>query len=173
MEKKQTYWDKLQSPKWQKKRLEVLEYNAFQCQYCSEEDKQLHVHHPAYIKGREPWEYEKDELMVLCDKCHTNEHHDISLLTEKLNSIKLDVNLNSTCNMEILGLLEAYFHDGPFSIAICNNDFIAAGVGTVFRQSSKNVLAAQDDDGCLPEETIRKWKKQALKDDCPNAKFPN
>ena len=120
MKKKQTYWDKLQSPKWQKKRLEVLNDRGFECENCGDSDTQLHVHHPTYIKGREPWEYSSDELMSLCDKCHVMAHAEIDLLTEKLNNIKLSSNFNCTSNLEIAGMLDAYSHDGPFDINIPN-----------------------------------------------------
>lgn len=65
-----TYAEKLRHPKWQRKRLEVLEAAGFECQYCGDKDSTLHVHHGYYAKGREPWEYESDSLHVLCEKCH-------------------------------------------------------------------------------------------------------
>ena len=68
------YTEKFKSPKWQKKRLEALEYYSFLCCSCEEKEKELHVHHRHYIKGRQPWEYEIDDLVVLCSDCHKTWH---------------------------------------------------------------------------------------------------
>lgn len=61
-------------PKWQKRRLEMLEYASFQCQECEDTETTLHVHHKCYVKGRDIWDYSDDELIVLCDECHKHEH---------------------------------------------------------------------------------------------------
>ena len=68
------YKEQLKSPKWQKKRLEVLSLRGFKCENCANEEKQLHVHHRFYLKGRKAWEYDNDVLQVLCETCHENEH---------------------------------------------------------------------------------------------------
>lgn len=64
------YRDKFRDPKWQRKRLAVMGRANFLCEYCGESDKELQIHHPAYRKGAEPWEYEDEELMCLCCDCH-------------------------------------------------------------------------------------------------------
>lgn len=69
-----TYAEKLKDPRWQKKRLEVLEAAGFACQNCYDSESTLHVHHKAYFKGREPWEYDKEQLAVLCESCHEDHH---------------------------------------------------------------------------------------------------
>ena len=56
-----TYSDKLKSPKWQKKRLEILQRDNFTCFNCGDTERTLHVHHESYIKGKEPWDYTKEE----------------------------------------------------------------------------------------------------------------
>lgn len=68
------YSDKLKSPKWQKKRLEILNLRGFKCELCKNEEQELHVHHRFYIKGRKPWEYDNDVFQVLCSDCHEKEH---------------------------------------------------------------------------------------------------
>lgn len=65
-----TYAEKLKDPRWQKKRLEVMNAARFECEWCGEKESELHIHHPAYRKGAEPWEYEARELACLCRKCH-------------------------------------------------------------------------------------------------------
>ena len=64
------YSDMLLDPRWQKKRLGILERDRWACVYCGSEDKTLHVHHIFYIKGRPPWEYPDGLLVTLCCDCH-------------------------------------------------------------------------------------------------------
>lgn len=68
------YKEQFKSPKWQKKRLEVLNLRGFKCEACEDEEKQLHVHHRFYIKGRQVHEYDNDVLQVLCEDCHKKVH---------------------------------------------------------------------------------------------------
>lgn len=70
MSGKLTYWQKLQDPRWQKKRLEILNRDRFKCKGCGATDKQLHVHHNYYISKRDPWEYPDSALKTLCWACH-------------------------------------------------------------------------------------------------------
>lgn len=74
MQMKKPYFEKLLDPRWQKKRLEVLEKNEWACVQCSDTESTLHVHHKQYFKGREPWEYEVGQLTVLCEECHGIQH---------------------------------------------------------------------------------------------------
>lgn len=73
---KKSYFEKLKDPRWQKKRLERLEKSGWACDSCGDAETTLHVHHKAYFKGREPWEYEAEQLASLCDSCHSAEHSD-------------------------------------------------------------------------------------------------
>ena len=69
-----SYSEKLKDPRWQKLRLEALDAAEWKCKACYEKDETLHVHHRKYIKGREPWEYSLDELIVVCKTCHKEIH---------------------------------------------------------------------------------------------------
>ncbi len=68
--RKDSYTEKLQDPRWQRKRLEVLEREKFTCQDCGATDRTLHVHHRYYISHRHPWEYPDFCYQVLCRECH-------------------------------------------------------------------------------------------------------
>ena len=70
---KKTYSEKLKDPRWQKQRLEVFERDQFTCQYCESTTKTLNVHHVEYQQGCEPWEYDLDMLVTLCEECHEKE----------------------------------------------------------------------------------------------------
>lgn len=65
-----TYSDLLKDPRWQKKRLEILQRDNFHCCQCGSSVKTLHVHHQYYTKGNMPWEYPDDTLITLCLDCH-------------------------------------------------------------------------------------------------------
>ena len=70
----QTYKEMLQSPLWQKKRLEVFNQKGFRCEECGDEESQLAVHHKYYKKDFKPWDYQDDAYMVLCTPCHEAVH---------------------------------------------------------------------------------------------------
>lgn len=76
MQMSKSYFEKLKDPRWQKKRLEVLDYYCWACESCGDSENTLHVHHKQYFKGREPWEYEVKQLAVLCESCHKSKHDD-------------------------------------------------------------------------------------------------
>lgn len=78
------YSDLLKSPKWQKKRLEILHFYDFQCRVCYDRESELHVHHKYYTKGKKPWEYDDDCYVVLCDKCHKNVHEEYGYLYDDI-----------------------------------------------------------------------------------------
>lgn len=62
------YSEFLRDPRWQKKRLEVLNRDGWRCLVCGSGDKELHVHHLKY-SGR-PWESDLGDLETLCFECH-------------------------------------------------------------------------------------------------------
>lgn len=68
-----TYSEKLKDPRWQKKRLEILNRDDWKCQKCFRKDTQLHVHHLYYVSRREPWEYPDFALQSICKDCHSPE----------------------------------------------------------------------------------------------------
>lgn len=65
-----TYSEKLQDPRWQKRKSEIQAAARFRCEDCGRADSRLDVHHCAYMAGREPWEYDNSLLMLLCRTCH-------------------------------------------------------------------------------------------------------
>jgi len=63
-----TYWQKLTDPRWQKKRLIILERDEFMCQQCFDTEEELHVHHIRY--NNNPWDADDKYLITLCKSCH-------------------------------------------------------------------------------------------------------
>jgi hypothetical protein len=68
------YSKKLKDPRWQKKRLEIMERDEWKCKWCKSKTEQLNVHHLIYFPKTEIWEYPSSLLVTLCDDCHKDEH---------------------------------------------------------------------------------------------------
>lgn len=66
-----TYAEKLRDPRWQKKRLEIMQRDDFACQWCGDKESTLNIHHKRYLSGKNPWEYENDLLVTYCQYCHS------------------------------------------------------------------------------------------------------
>ncbi|KKM79867.1 hypothetical protein LCGC14_1345570 [marine sediment metagenome] len=64
-----TYSEKLKNPKWQKKRLSILNRDKWRCQLCKDEDTTLHVHHLQYTADN-IWDEPDENLQTLCEHCH-------------------------------------------------------------------------------------------------------
>ncbi|MDD5008357.1 MAG: hypothetical protein PHC68_08125 [Syntrophorhabdaceae bacterium] len=64
------YIEKLKDPRWQKKRLNILERDRWECMACGEKDKTLHVHHIFYLKDLDPWDIPDGMLITFCEDCH-------------------------------------------------------------------------------------------------------
>ena len=76
----QVYWEMLKDPRWQKKRLEILEAHRWRCDMCFATDRELNVHHGYYRRDAAPWEYEDETLHVLCVDCHKRATDEINQL---------------------------------------------------------------------------------------------
>jgi hypothetical protein len=77
-------------PLWQKKRLEMLEAADYACQSCFDNETLLHVHHKQYFAGRKVWEYDANELLVLCENCHKDVHAETATIKSIIASISPD-----------------------------------------------------------------------------------
>lgn len=65
------YLEKLKDPRWQRKRLRILERDGWRCKACYDDKNTLHVHHLFYFKG-DPWDIPDGFLITLCEDCHEN-----------------------------------------------------------------------------------------------------
>lgn len=96
-------------PKWQKRRIDymnqLIESNDLHnpiCEWCQSDEKQLHLHHIQYKNDFKIWEYEDDELILLCSDCHSEIH--------KINEeIKSYLNEASKCNEVFLSIYEVLY----------------------------------------------------------------
>lgn len=70
MAKKIEFKDQYKHPKWQKKRLEILERENYTCQCCGDTETTLHVHHGYYERNKKLWEYDGFTMWCFCSECH-------------------------------------------------------------------------------------------------------
>lgn len=96
------YKEQIKSPKWQRRRLEILQRDDFTCQICGCKDKMLHVHHTAYERDKMIWEYPNEMLITLCEDCHEYEHIQEDSITDCL----WDIKRRGATNHEIHALLQ-------------------------------------------------------------------
>jgi hypothetical protein len=95
-----TYAEKLRSPEWQRKRLEVMQRDEFACRGCQDTKNALNVHHCYYLPRTAPWDYPDESLVTLCDGCHNE-------LTFRLARIQemIKTPFDATLTEELLRLL--------------------------------------------------------------------
>lgn len=76
-----SYADQLKHPRWQKKRLEIMDRDEWMCQECGDIDTTLTVHHKSYKladgKFADIWDYSEEDLVTLCIPCHAEETADL------------------------------------------------------------------------------------------------
>ncbi len=104
-ERREAYMQKLRDPRWQKKRLEIMQRDNFICQRCYDGEITLNVHHNLYRSGYEPWDYPNETLVTLCEECHRDEtlhrrdEEELLLLAlRQVGASWADVN-NLACNL--------------------------------------------------------------------------
>ena len=84
------FFKQYQHPNWQKKRLEILERDSYQCQQCGDKENQLQVHHGFYGKDKKPWEYDDRSLSTLCDNCHKKAQDLLNRIKEYIGFLRED-----------------------------------------------------------------------------------
>ena len=130
-----SYYEQLKHPKWQKKRLQVLERAGFECEYCGASERQLHVHHSYYEKGLAPWDYPDASLHCLCEECHKGAQDRSAILQRCIGRLGLgDIEL-------LVGYalgLEA--HSDPEAILDVFSYEVAEGLGDAYGLTPEEVL---------------------------------
>lgn len=105
-----SYYEKLKDPRWQKRRLEIMDRAKFACEKCFAADKTLNVHHALYRKGADPWDYADGELQCLCEDCHEQTHIVRTAIDEALARVP-------EYHEQILGYIEGLtiLREGPLT----------------------------------------------------------
>lgn len=149
---KPTYWELLQHPKWQKRRLEVLSLSGFTCDQCGAADKMLHVHHSYYEKGLAPWEYPVESLHSLCEACHRQAQDRMVLLHRQIGRLSLPE--IERLHGYALGLEADSF---PHVVIDVFSYEVAVGIADCWRLSAEDVLAS------LQEGVIDGYRLEVLR----------
>jgi 5-methylcytosine-specific restriction endonuclease McrA len=84
-----SYYELLKHPKWQRKRLEIMQAADFKCERCSADDITLNVHHTYHEKGKAPWEYPNTSLHCVCENCHKDGQDRYNLLQSQIAVLRL------------------------------------------------------------------------------------
>jgi hypothetical protein len=109
------YSEKLKDPRWQKKRLEVLQRDNFTCQLCLDATTTLHVHHFCYDVSGDPWAVDNSALRTYCNSCHklveSLGRDDIPWLVNKIyegDGLFAIVLIYDVCGVRKLGIFRHY-----------------------------------------------------------------
>ena len=86
----QAYIELLKDPRWQRKRLEIMQRDDFTCTACGDKESTLNVHHRSYHRGAKPWEYEADILTTLCESCHRDTSGLVAEISSQLGHLTPD-----------------------------------------------------------------------------------
>lgn len=121
-----SYKEKLLDPRWQRKRLEILERSGFACEACADTTSTLHVHHKRYVKGREPWDYSASELVSLCKNCHSGDH-DARQAIDELLALAAPHEINWD---RLVGLIAGF-------VFTCSNQDIDSHLVKIVREHAK------------------------------------
>lgn len=158
-----SYYELLRDPRWQRKRLEVMERAGFTCEECDKGDETLNVHHSFYEKNRDPWDYPDRSLHCLCEKCHDE--------AERMRvSVRHHVGLvGSLPQMTmILGFARAMEWedsiDDPSDTLIIDSWEFAAGVGAAFPIHAEDVLDHMDGEHKITHAILCQLRQQSLRD---------
>lgn len=134
------YWELLRDPRWQEKRLRIMERAGFKCERCGSSNRTLNVHHSYYMKGAAPWEYPDLSLHCLCEaKCHPE--------TQAMqDGLKTCVGIMNLPDQESLigWVLARFFSDHNKSLP-CDSDVIAEGFADYWKISKEDVVALVKD----------------------------
>jgi hypothetical protein len=107
MNYRSSYAQKLRDPRWQKKRLEVMQANEFCCEICGDSKSTLNVHHKQYLKGYEPWDYHIEQLACICEHCHSEHHNFPDFLSFACSFLPIDgKNNRDEVAVLIMGILQ-------------------------------------------------------------------
>ena len=103
------YFKKFKNPQWQKKRLEILDRDKWTCQVCGDKESTLHVHHTCYFGKKDPWDYPEENLITLCEECHSLEHD------EMFDLIKARIQILKECGILLTDIADLLDEAAPYA----------------------------------------------------------
>ena len=173
-----SYATKLKDPRWQKKRLEILEQADWACEVCGDSRSTLHVHHKHYIKGREPWDYDANQLASVCSSCHESHHDSSDLLSDVVSRLPMIGPVNKEAAAKVIAGLVGQDIDCEHGRFWWDLGRVAWGLATLnardFEEISKCITALPDSDRFLEvssglDAVVSRIKKTELTSEASNA----
>jgi len=117
MKEKNGFYEQYRDPRWQKKRLKILDRDKFTCQSCGEQKEFLNIHHRSpYEKDLKVWEYENEELITFCESCHKQITEDIKQCRVLMMSYCTDIESSGLLYL----LLQKIHNKNPYELTLIN-----------------------------------------------------
>ena len=100
---REEYKSLLNSDYWRGYSYAIVKERDWTCEECGKkfqyQRNMLNVHHLTYHNDNKPWQYDKEELQLLCKDCHAKRHGKLNTNIEYKNddilTDKEDVNLDN------------------------------------------------------------------------------
>ena len=150
-----TYYEKLRSPQWQRKRLEIMERDDFTCRSCGSTDNPLNVHHKTYRKNTDPWDYDDKNFITYCEDCHGKWHEEKDFLL---------MNVDSEEKMRRLATIAYHCKANEISLGQLICVFSAIENGRIFNKEELKLELAKATHMLELCKTFIKYAKKRIKD---------
>ena len=97
---KEEYKSLLNSDYWRGYSYAIVKERDWTCEDCGKkfqyQRNMLNVHHLTYHNDNKPWQYDKEELLLLCKDCHAKRHGKLNTNIDYKNDGILENNKNNT-----------------------------------------------------------------------------
>lgn len=162
-----TYAEKLKDPRWQKRRLEVLEAAGWKCQACKATDKTLHVHHNFYRTRTHPWDYPNHAFLALCEQCHQSAECQRQELLQCIENI-YESKSSADFVGAVIGFLKAAYmdyclDDDPSHSELLRNRQQAWGFARFWQGDERDLLPLLNNGEVTDQMVANLWKAQAAR----------
>lgn len=134
------YSKKLKDPRWQRKRLEVLQRDGWTCQSCRSKTTTLHVHHKEYRRG-DPWDVPLTCLITLCEVCHEEESFERAKMEQNLLQV-----LRKAVNISQLEIITDFYEKQNKYFDLLDDEKWAAREKSIFGDSSSCFICNTTED---------------------------
>lgn len=160
-----TYSEKLKDPRWQRRRLEMLEAANWTCDQCGSTDQTLHVHHNFYRTKTDPWNYPDHALRVLCEDCQEMAEIQRRELNEVIECLYDDEHIESSVD-SVIGFIKAARMQKGCITDLNHTEFLRNfaqvwGFAKFFEGDARDLIPLLRDGEVSWETTLSLWKPQA------------
>lgn len=144
-----SYSDDLRDPRWQRKRLEVMQREDFRCQDCKDATTTLNVHHTYYKRGHKPWEYPSASLRCLCERCHAGVTSTVAEMQQIIGDLPLSY------QRTVLGFARVWRAlANNTSVIPVEDTCVADGIAFTIACKFSIVWNARDSNGCVDFDAL-------------------